>query len=195
VLAGRADVASLAYLYWAENLVIAFYAGLRVLYAGRGETVDKVGAVGFFALWIGGVSVFLGRVLIGMLLNPPRDWDPPSILGAGAKVVRTIGAHLVESGMVLTVLALVVSHGIAFRRNYLGSGEFQLASANHEIARLMNRGVVTFGIAFVAIGFASLNSPAYVLAALVIVKTGYEIWRYGRDRQEAAGSLAAGGVS
>lgn len=61
VLKGRADVASIAYLYWAENLVIAGYMFLRVLLAARGDVADKIGGVFFFALWLGGRVYLLGQ--------------------------------------------------------------------------------------------------------------------------------------
>jgi hypothetical protein len=187
VLRGRADVASLAYLYWAENLVIAGYMFLRVIFAARGDVGDKIGGVLFFALWLGAVSIFLGRVLIAILLNPPRDWDSQSTSMAnwGARILGTIGTHIVEAGLVIAVLALVASHGIGFVQNYIRNGQYLQARVNQEIALVMKRGFLTFGAISVIAGLAPLGSPKYLLAALVLAKTGFEIWRYAHEQRTA----------
>ena len=188
VLEGRADLAGLAYLYWAENLVVCGFMLLRVLCARVGSAADKFGGILFFSVWIGGVSVFLGRVLLAILADLPRNWDDQatSMANLGARILGMIGAHIVASGLVLAVLALVASHAIGFVQNYLRSGQYKAARVNEQIQLLMNRGLVTFGAVFVLAGLAPLGSPKYVLAVLVLAKTGFEIWRYAHEKRSGA---------
>jgi len=196
VLKGRADVASIAFLYWTENLVIAGYMFLRVLLAARGDVADKLGGVLFFAIWLGGVSIFLGLLLVGSLLNPPKGWDQLTReqFERGdsyeahliRQVLGRIGTHLVEAGLVIAVLSLVASHGVGFVQNYIRNGRYLQARVNEEVRHIMNRSLVTFGAIFVLLPLAQLASPKYVLAALVVAKTGFELWRYAHEQRTAA---------
>ena len=196
VLKGRADLAALAYLYWAEYLVISCVMILRVQIAGKGEPDYKTVALIFFPVWFAGVALFLGRVMLGMLLNLPRDWGQLTreqrAHGDSAaayyvhQVLGTIGSHIVESGMVLAVLVMAVSHGIGFVRNYIRNGQYREASVDEEIRHLMIRAGVTFGAMFVLVPLAGMRPPVYVLTVLVLCKAGAEMWRYAHEQRDDA---------
>jgi hypothetical protein len=196
---GRAEPASLAYLYWAENLIVAFFMLLRVVYAGRGSIWDKVGSALFFSIWFVAVAVFLGVILLEMLLHLPRGWDREyvSITGWAGAVLAMMGSQIARNGLVVAVLALFVSHGIGFVQNYLRNGRYLQAWAGHEMDRLARLGQASFAAVFVVGGLAALHAPAYVVAVVVVIKVAFELWRHAREREPSpsAAQAADTGVS
>ncbi|MSQ64053.1 MAG: hypothetical protein EXR33_09545 [Betaproteobacteria bacterium] len=139
------------------------------------------------------MSIFLGRILIAILLNPPWEFDQLTkeqfergdsyFVNFGRVVLVTIGTHIVEAGLVIAVLALVASHGVAFVQNYIRNGQYLKARVNQEIGHLMKRSAITFGAVFVLVGVTALGSPKDILAGVVLLKTGFEIWRYAHEHR------------
>lgn len=128
VLAYEWDLVSLLFLYWLENGVIGVFTVLKMLttYAdcqGREPAVwcawyRKTGPCRFNPVILVMVAFFLihyGGFLLG-------HWSAlASMLGDNWRNYMQHGRE--HTGLLYTLLALVLSHGFSFVRNYIGHGE------------------------------------------------------------------------
>jgi hypothetical protein len=192
VFFGLQSVGSLIVLYWAENLVIGLYTILRMLEAGRSGIVEKAGKTFFFTLHYGMFCMVHGIFVVTMFvprefyaeLNAIPPWPGPLVfphmLWLGAK---TMGLFSL-SGLLLPLLALVVSHGVSFYTNYLRNGRYLKSRADDSFWRPYPR-MILLHLAIIGGGFfiASQGQPAPFLAALVVGKTVIDLWLHRRSNR------------
>lgn len=164
VLALGWNAAAIVVFYWAENLVVGFFNVLRMRRArgpleasgmtlnGRPVTeASRSALISFFALHYGMFT-----------------------LGHGVFVLSFFGRQFGGSWRdgSAAVLALAVSHGISYRRNFIGRGEFERVSFATLFWRPYKRVLVMHLTIILGGAWAqSKGSPAPALALMVGLKT------------------------
>jgi hypothetical protein len=158
------NVTPIMIYYWTENLVIGFYNVLKMRraqgsVAGSGTTMnnrpvqqsDRRAMIVFFIVHYGMFTLCHGIFVLVMF-------------GARFKGL------LSESGMAL--LFLTVSHGISYRRNFIGRGEYQRVAFTTLFWQPYSR-VVVMHLTILGGGAwaQAKGSPIYALLVLVTLKT------------------------
>ncbi len=175
------SVFEIVMLYWMENLIIGGFSFLRILTVRppdsiRGQFFRNLPTGIFFAVHYGGFCLVHGVFVLSLLGGEGKS-DPEA----------TPDAH---SGFLWALLALVVSHGFSFVRNYLLSGAYRETLAHIQMFAPYPRIVVLhLVIIFGAFAIQKFGSPLWMLALLVVGKTvldlGMHLWAARWRRQQA----------
>jgi hypothetical protein len=168
VLAMNWDVTPIMIFYWAENLVIGFYNVLKMrlaqgLVTGSNTTLngrpvqqsDRRALIVFFILHYGIFTLCHGIFILAMF---------------GAKF------RGVFSELGLALLFLTISHGISYRRNFIGRGEYQRVAFTHLFWQPYQRVIIMHLTILLGGTWAQAKgSPVYALLVLVSLKTLIDI--------------------
>lgn len=179
VAAGLASAAELLLTYWLENLIVAFYAILRMATA-RGDPQSGPGRravfILFFIVHFGMFCAahFAALRHFALSRSDLLPLDPHLFLDHDLRAAFPSPAPWqgVPDAFALLVAALFVSHGVSFVRNFLQRGELFHARPAEEMHRPYRR-MIPLHIATLAGGtfVLSQSSAGAVLALLVVVKT------------------------
>jgi hypothetical protein len=186
VLSGKASVATLVALYWAENVVIGFYTVLRMLLARRDTRLDKLGPILFFCGHYGGFcllhGIFVMAIFLGERSREMRaDWPFPfyflQLLWSGAQAMG-----LTSSGIVMaSLLALFISHGVSLVQNYIRNGRYLVAHAGDSFWRPYPRVLLLHLLIVAGAWFIDRHgSPLPMLVGLVLGKTVIDLLLHQR---------------
>jgi len=150
---------NIVFLYWAENFAVGFYSILKIAFGRcrRDEFLGKVLVILFFTIHYGLFTAVHGFLVL-LLFEKEK------------------AASLMSPYMTGALVALFLSHGVSFVRNYLLKGEF--ASAN--LLKLMTipyGRMVVMHTAIIAGGFLTmtLGSPLGLLVVLIALKTVIDV--------------------
>lgn len=177
VLALNWNVTPIMVFYWTENLVIGFYNVLKMRraqgsIAGSNTTLngrpvmdkDRGAMILFFIMHYGAFTLLHGIFVMVMF---------------GA---RFRGAFS-ELGPALVFLA--VSHGISYRRNFIGRGEFQRVSFVRLFWQPYQRVIVMHLTILLGGAWAQTKgSPVYALLVLVTLKTVIDLSLHLLERRK-----------
>jgi hypothetical protein len=181
VLALNWDVTPIMIFYWAENLVVGFYNVLKMRRAqgsvAGSDTIwndrpvaqtDRRAMILFFIMHYGIFTLVHGIFVFIMF---------------GA---RFRGAF---SELGLALLFLVVSHGVSYRRNFIGGGEYQRVAFTTLFWQPYQR-VVVMHITILAGGAwaQAKGSPVYALLVLVTLKTLIDLALHLLERRKFKGA-------
>ena len=180
VLALGWDVTPIMIFYWSENLVVGFYnvlkmrraqgsvAGSNTTLNGRPVTAaDRMGMIIFFIVHYGIFTLVHGIFVMVMF-----------------------GARLrgVFSDLGLALLFLAASHGVSYRRNFIGRGEFQRASFTQLFWQPYPRVIVMHITILLGGAWAQAKgSPVYALLVLVTLKTLIDLSLHLLERRKFQG--------
>jgi hypothetical protein len=180
VLAGTASIGNLVLLYWAENLIIGFYALLRMAAASRGSLPEKLGSMVFFSLHYGGFCLIHGLFVVLMFGGDPQTifprgseaWPFPFSLAQNVAAGAEAAGLFSAAGMLLPLLALCASHGVSFVQNYLRNGRYRRVDAGDAFWRPYPRMILLHVMIIAGAWFiARHGSPLPLLVGLVAGKT------------------------
>jgi hypothetical protein len=180
---GGANAADLLFIYWTENLVIAFYTILRMAMArGPGSQSGIWIGILIFILHFGMFTFMHGGLLMFFV------WDSSNVfeLSPHGMLNPEIAAeferqpvdffNVVPVQFAFVTVALFISHGVSFVQNYIKRGEFLAATPQAEMLRPYNR-VAAMHVAAVLTGLfaTSRGSPLLMLVLLVAIKTAIDV--------------------
>jgi len=179
VLALNWDVTPIMIFYWAENLVVGFYNILKMrraqgLVTGSNTTLnnrpvqqtDRRAMIVFFIFHYGMFTLCHGIFILVMF-------------GAGFSGVFS------ELGLAL--LFLTVSHGISYRHNFIGRGEYQRVAFTSLFWQPYSRVIVMHLTILLGGTWAQAKgSPVYALLVLVILKTLIDLGLHLLERRKFA---------
>jgi hypothetical protein len=168
-------------LFWVENVIVGLLNVARMILASPDDPLQwgaKLLFVPFFCLHYGMFTAVHGAFVFGMFghlktkgLIEPVQW------------IDTIGAQ----GLWLPVAALAASHLFSFLWNYVGRGEYRVASAPSLMGKPYARVVVLhLTIIFGGFGVQALGSPLWALLLLVALKTGIDLAAHLREHRNAS---------
>jgi len=168
VLAFNWNVTPIMIFYWSENLVVGFYNVLKMRraqgsVAGSGTTLngrpvqqsDRRGMIVFFIVHYGMFTLCHGIFVL---------------------VMFSAGYSGIFSELGLALLFLMVSHGISYRRNFIGHGEYQQVAFTSLFWQPYSR-VVVMHLTILGGGAwaQAKGSPVYALLVLVGLKTAIDL--------------------
>lgn len=190
------NVWTILIVYWLENGVVGVinvfkmrmaagpYVAGKISMTMNGRSVDgssKAALIPFFIMHYGIFwtvhGVFVLTLPLFALMGPGRD-DP----GVSAPSIWTIG---------LAIVALVISHGLSYRLNYIGRGEYLRTSAASQMFAPYGRLVVlhiTIIVGALAIGLT--GAPAAAIVVLIALKTVLDLGLHFAERRRAEPSPA-----
>lgn len=158
------SVTPIMVFYWSENLVVGFYnvlkmrraqgpvAGSNTTLNGRPvQQTDRRAMIVFFIVHYGMFTLCHGIFVLVMF---------------GAKFKG------IFSELGLALLFLTVSHGISYRRNFIGRGEYQRIAFTSLFWQPYSRVIIMHMTILIGGTWAqSKGSPVYALLVLVALKT------------------------
>ncbi|MBN2400315.1 MAG: hypothetical protein JXI33_08255 [Candidatus Aminicenantes bacterium] len=168
VLAFNWNVMPIMVFYWTENLVIGFYnvlkmrraqgsvAGSHTTLNGRPvQQSDRRAMIVFFILHYGLFTLCHGVFVLVLFRG-----------GFGG----------VSSELGLALLLLTVSHGISYRRNFIGHGEYQRVAFTGLFWQPYSRVIVMHLTIVLGGSWAQAKgSPIFALLVLVMLKTAIDL--------------------
>jgi hypothetical protein len=167
---------NIVFLYWAENLAIGFYTILKIAFlpvpnpAERrsiGEFIVKICLILPFTIHYGGFIAIHGLAVLTFF-----DKEKAGLV--------------MSSYMMGALVALFLSHGVSFVRNYLIKRECDSV----KLMKLMVTGpysrIVVMHIAVFIGGFVilTLGSPLGLLVVLIVLKTAIDARSHLREHQK-----------
>lgn len=190
-------VGDVVLLYWFENLVIGAMNVLRIAAADPQHVVSsphggtgikprelpiaKLALIGFFVVHYGAFCAIHGTILAELFPFPGPHGQRLGIGGVVAELLR-------EPALLAAIFALVCSHLVSFRVNYIGREEYRHVN----IARLMAQPyrrivVVHLFIIFGGLALAASKAPAAAaIAVFVVIKTAIDFNMHLRERRVLA---------
>ncbi len=163
-------------LYWAENVVVAFWQMPRILLAGKPPgglpPLSNLFTSLFFLFHYGLFTLVHGMFVFQLFLH--QKLTP-----------ETLAANLGGVGMGLAVLGLLISHGVDFFQD-LGSGRLATADAAKVMGEPYRR-IVVLHLVVLGSGFllTVLPYPQLALVLLALVKTFMDLGLWQRRPQAA----------
>ena len=156
-------------LFWLENVIVGVFNVLRMACAQPQNPAlwaGKLFLIPFFVLHYGGFVTVHGILVLTLFGGMTKGFPGPATF---VDAVR-------NTGIAPAAWALVLSHGVSFAFNYIGSGEYRTTQLQTLMARPYGR-VVVLHFVILAGGFLvlALGSPLLPLALLVVLKTGLDL--------------------
>ena len=190
-------VADVVLLYWFENLVIGTMNVLRILtadpqhlvsspHAGTGIKarelpLAKLALTGFFIVHYGAFCAIHGAFLAELF---PVQGPNGQRLGIGA----ILADMLREPALLAAIFALVCSHLVSFRINYIGREEYRHVDIGRLMAQPYRRIFVVH--LFIIFGGMALEAfkapPTAAIALFVVIKTAIDFNMHLRERRALA---------
>ena len=178
VLALGWKVAPIMVFYWTENLVVGFFNVQKMRRAqgplnatgmtlnGQPGTEGSRRALILFFILHYGLFTLVHGVFVFVLFGP------------GTRLGRELG---------LALLVLAASHGYSYRRNFIGSGEYQRASFARLFWQPYAR-IIVMHVTILAGGAlaAAMGSPLGALLVLVGLKTLIDLGSHWLERRKFA---------
>lgn len=185
-------------LYWAENLVVAFYTILKIIIAPvthRFQHLNKLGTIVFFTLHYGGFVAVHGVFVLSFIGIKPdvfMNLDSVSYLGPLVfivlmKNVITTMIHEMPAYMLLPLIGLFFSHGLSFIQIHLQQQEYLQKTPRQLMSQPYKR-MIVMHIALLAAGFFVIKqgSPLPLLIILIILKIGIDVKLHLRSHRDSA---------
>ena len=165
---------SVMLLYWAENVIVGFWALARMLTVG-GVLAVPIGV--FFCVHFGLFMFVHLMFVLGLTSEPAAPFDPFSDRAA---VLAQVSLP--------ALIALFVSHGISFARNFLIGGERGRTSVQVEMMRPYPR-MAVMHVAIIAGAFfiMLLGQQTALLAILVLLKLTIDAASHVKEHRIPAG--------
>jgi uncharacterized protein DUF6498 len=200
-------------IYWLENGVVGVFNVLKMARA-EGPVLGGVAAgsltrnglpipgsakavlIPFFIVHYGlfwlvhGVFILTLPMFTGLAGGGTLAFDPET----GAPVVAS-GTQAITSdpwAVAIVIIGLFISHGISYRSNYIGRGEYLRTSAARQMAApygrlfILHITIILGGIAIVITG-----APASAVLVLVVLKTALDLGLHLAEHREPGGIAAA----
>ncbi len=183
------NVWTILIVYWLENGVVGAinvlkmrraagpYVPGRVSMSFNGRPVDDASSsalVGFFVMHYGIFWTVHGVFVLSLAF------------GAFGPVGAETGAAPSPWTILLATVALVISHGLSYRLNYIGRGEYLHTSAAGQMfapyARLV---ILHVTIIFGAIAISTTGAPAAAIVILIGLKTVLDLGLHFLERSRA----------
>lgn len=157
------SVRNLLLLYWAENVIVGFWAVARMV---RVNPLAGLPMGVFFCVHFG-MFCFVHLAFVNVLTHPGGLH--------GADFMPSL-SEIIETATPWALLALFVSHGLSFALNFLRGGEWRRSQVQLEMMKPYPR-MVVLHIAIIFGGWLTMlfGAPAGVLVILVLLKIGLDL--------------------
>ncbi len=170
------DVMSILYLYWAENITIGVVNVLKLLTNRAPGTPlsSKLFLAPFFAVHYGFFCFGHAMFVFGGMIAGTGD-----LFSAGDRALAYLTDHP------LLIAGFFASHLFSFFFNYLGRGENKTIPIQKVMFLPYGR-IVILHVTIIIGGMAlvALGNPTVLVAILILLKTGGDIFFHLRERRK-----------
>jgi hypothetical protein len=151
------SIGDIMLLFWAESAVVGFYNLLKMWVIGR-WSILMIGP--FFVGHYGGFMVVHLLFIYALFQAGIEELDP---------TVSEVFADFVQLWPAL--IGLLISHGISYRQNFLGRGEYHNRTINHQMGEPYKR-IIVMHVTIIFGGFLvmAFNTPLLALILLIVLK-------------------------
>lgn len=175
------DIFPLVFLYWTENAATWLMTVFKIALArpsGQTARMGRASATLVFFLSYGLFTVIHGCAVI-VLFNFSALQDP-----AGPSFWAVAGEAVGEPGLLWAILALLVSHVMNFRANFLPDRDRPRDGLMEFMGAPFGR-IVLLHVFIIVGGVAIQNAAASipVLAGFVVAKTAIDLWAHLREHR------------
>lgn len=168
-------------LYWAESAIIGLFNVARMIVIGRWMALL---AVPFFIGHFGGFMAVHFLFLYTIFIEG-------SVVG-GQESGNLDGVVALFIGIWPALLALLLSHGYSFLRNFLGRAEFRGSSVQQQMSQPYSRIIFMHLVLILGGGLALvLGEPTPVLMLVIALKIALDVRAHRREHAKAASLPAA----
>ena len=168
---------NILFLYWAENLAVGLYTILKLVFFPVPDPAKRLS---------------LGAFLVKTCFIVPFTIHYGGFVAAHCLVIMTFfrnenAGSVMSLHMIGALVALFLSHGVSFVRNYLIGGEY----ASFDLAKVMIFGpysrvaVMSIAVFVGGWGVVMLGSPLGGLVALIVLKTAIDAISHLREHKKA----------
>ncbi|MHC4169694.1 MAG: DUF6498-containing protein [Planctomycetota bacterium] len=174
------DAFNIVFLYWAENVAVGFYTILKMAYAKVPGRASKKFTIAGFIFHYGWFTAGHGFCVVWFFAFSGREEAAvPTFLWKTA-------ASVMSPQMMGALLALFLSHGVSFVRNYLLKGEFASAHLDKLFFSPYPR-MFVMHVAICAGMYLTerFGSPLGLLAVLIVLKTALDMIGHQREHEKA----------
>jgi hypothetical protein len=178
------DAGSVVIFYWSENLIIGACTIIKMLHA---HPIGGTFTSAFFLIHYGGFCAVHGLfavTLMGLGEFTFFESEPWPLFLAFVQLLVEVIRHVLQvvpPEWLLGFSLLAISHGVSLVINYFMNGEYR----DQDIKSLMSepyKRIVVLHIAIIGGGFGVMlvGSPVPLLAMLVLLKTGLDLYLHMR---------------
>lgn len=198
-------------LYWLENVVVGAFTLARIGKAeGRGGVPTAASGVsvrlriggrsvdagsmspralqGFFCVHYGAFTLAHGILVVTLFgILGSASGGMTGLLGVLSGTVDMGGLEVLRQWWFwVAFAALIVSHGVSYRRNFIGHGEYLVLSPQDVMLQPYGR-LVVLHITVLCAGVlvSGLGAPLAGLLLLVVLKTGLDVVTFYREHRRA----------
>ncbi len=173
------DVFAVVFLFWLENVFVGLFNVLRMLWIERGaerQPVVKIALIPFFIIHYGLFTGVHGVFVFALFGQAGSISGFPTV----ENVIDVIVAHRLW----IAVLALALSHGFSFIRNYVAAQEYRRVTLQQLMAQPYSR-VVVLHMTILLGGFLvmALQLPGIAVVLLVALKIGIDLRAHLREHR------------
>ncbi|MEO8228798.1 MAG: DUF6498-containing protein [Chloroflexota bacterium] len=190
------NVWTILIVYWLENGVVG---AINVLKMGRASGPFLAGGVSTTLNGRSVVDASKAALIPFFVLHYGIFWTVHGVFVLTLPLFATLGSGGGGPGplpsvwtILLAIVALIVSHGLSYRLNYIGRGEYLQTSAAKQMFAPYGRLVVlhiTIIVGALAIGLT--GAPAAAIVVLIVLKTVLDLGLHFAERRRAEPSPAA----
>jgi hypothetical protein len=200
------DVWGILIIYWLENGIVGLFNVLKMRHAegredgspvatvdtrrrlngmrinGRPVTgTDKAALIPFFVMHYG--MFWLVHGIFVLLL--------PVFALTGPDGGQDLGTSLTPFGILVVLVCLFISHGLSYRLNYIGRGEYLRTTPTQQMFAPYGRLVILhITIIFGAVLIAMTGAPAVAIVVLVLLKIALDLGLHLAEHRHAEGGDA-----
>lgn len=190
------NVWTILIVYWLENGVVG---AINVLKMGRAAGPFLPGRVSMTLNGRPAVDASKAALIPFFVMHYGIFWTAHGVFVLTLPLFATLGSGRGGPGPLpsiwtigLAIIALIVSHGLSYRLNYIGRGEYLQTSAANQMFAPYGRLVVlhvTIIVGALAIGLT--GAPVAAIVVLIALKTVLDLGLHFAERRRAAPSGAA----
>ncbi len=175
------EIFPIMFLYWTENVVIGFYNVLRMIACNderRESWKQKLFLIPFFIFHYGGFTAGHGIfvILIFGRQNVFVQRDLPNL--------HNLWVILQEKYVLYAILAIFISHGYSFVKNYLQGGEYKLYSLSKLMRQPYGRIILMHtALIFGALLVVALKTPMAGLLLFILLKIIMDLWAHMKEHR------------
>lgn len=172
------DKGSILMAYWSETFVIGFLNIFKLIKAEGSRGDEEISSrynwkavlvfLAHYGLW---VFIFLGYFL-AIVAGEPIPSDPFARLAKGDALSNVLKVWPF-------IIAILVSHGVSFFRNYLGLGEYRQATVQSLMIAPYLRMVAMLAATYVGTEITALGGSN---AVIVVLKTSGDFYGHLSER-------------
>jgi Family of unknown function (DUF6498) len=179
-------------VYWLENGIVGAF---NVLKMAKAQGDDDSGAIGWRVNGRSAVGMAKAGLIPFFIMHYGIFWVVHGVFVFTLPLFASFGSDGQDIGpgpdprtILLAIVALFISHGLSYRFNFIGTGEYKRVTAAGQMFAPYGRLVILHvTIIFGAILTSMTGAPAAAVVVLVVLKTALDLALHLREHRRLTG--------